>query len=208
MMHYPMGHMRLRPACAVRGLTQNIDRLGTTEFDMTRDRAHCAYCGEPATTVDHIPPESLYTPPRPSNLITVPACSKCNNGASIDDELFRNELSIMAGSFGESTNAAERLKTSLRGIRRNKGMLHRMVLRAQEVDRYSVGGIYLGKGYAVPVQPDAHRRVTERIIRGLYWHHFAASLGLTTQVHLVYIDKRKPQWQGGLAALKPLVDRL
>jgi hypothetical protein len=171
---------------------------------MTKDRTRCAYCGNPATTVDHIPPECLYTPPRPSNLVTVPACSSCNNGASDDDEVFRNEFSIMAGSFGESANAGERLKTSLRGIRRNKAMLRRMVLGSQEVERVSQGGIYLGKGYAVPVQKDVHRRVIGRIIRGLYWHHFDSSVGLSTPVTQVYIDKTKPHWLEGLEALRPL----
>jgi len=171
---------------------------------MAKDRTRCAYCGHPATTVDHIPPECLYTPPRPSNLVTVPACSTCNNGASDDDEVFRNEFSIMAGSFSESANAAERLKTSLRGIRRNKATLRRIVLGTQEVERVSQGGIYLGKGYAVPVQKDAHRRVIDRIIRGLYWHHFDASLGMSTSVRQVYIDKVKPHWQEGLETLRPL----
>ena len=62
---------------------------------------HCANCDRPANTRDHVPPEKLFTPPRPSNLITVPSCGSCNHGASDDDEVFRNELSIMAGSFGD-----------------------------------------------------------------------------------------------------------
>ena len=66
-----------------------------------RDRTRCAYCGEPATTYDHVPPQCLYTRPLPSNLVTVPACAACNNGASKDDAEFRNHLSIMAGSFRE-----------------------------------------------------------------------------------------------------------
>jgi hypothetical protein len=171
---------------------------------MAKDRTRCAYCGEVATTEDHVPPQSLYTPPLPGNLVTVPACSICNNGASDDDEVFRNELSIMAGSFGESANAAERLKTSLRGIRRNKATLRRMVLGASEVDRVSQGGIYLGKGYAVPVQGEAHRRVINRIIRGLYWHHCDASLGMANPVHQFCIDKTKPRWEEALEALRPL----
>jgi 5-methylcytosine-specific restriction endonuclease McrA len=74
---------------------------------IARDRTLCAYCGEPATTDDHVPPKFLYTLPLPSNLVTAPACATCNNGPSNDDAEFRNHLSIIAGSFGESANAAE-----------------------------------------------------------------------------------------------------
>jgi hypothetical protein len=111
----------------------------------------CAYCGRPATTRDHVPPKKLFTPPLPGNLITVPACDNCNNRASEDDEAFQNELSIMAGSFGESVNAAERLQPTMRSIRRNRATLGRMVSGAQLVERYSPGGICLGHGYAVPI---------------------------------------------------------
>jgi hypothetical protein len=161
----------------------------------------CAYCGNPAATRDHVPPKKLFTPPLPANLITVPACDQCNNGASNDDEVFRNELSIMAGSFGESAKAAERLRPTMRGIRRNRATLVRMVTGAKLVERYSTGGLYLGHGYAVPVAPGVQQRVITRIARGLYWHHFGAALGTDVPVTLVFIDKTKPQWRH---ALEPL----
>lgn len=164
----------------------------------------CAYCGKPATTRDHLPPKGLFTPPLPEDLVTVPACSLCNNGASADDEVFRNELSIMAGSFGESSKAAERLQPTMRGIRRNKAMLGKAVLSAQRVERWSPGGLYLGHGYAIPLAPDVQQRVINRIVRGLYWHHFRARLGDSVQVNLSFIDKRRPYWREALSSLKPL----
>src|SRR5216683_2580155 len=97
------------------------------------NQERCAYCNQPATTRDHVPPKKLFTPPLPGYLITVPSCGQCNHGASDDDEVFRNELSIMAGSFGESANAAERLKPTMRGIRRNRATLTRLVSGAQLV---------------------------------------------------------------------------
>jgi hypothetical protein len=168
------------------------------------DRGTCAYCHQPATTNDHVPPKKLFTPPLPSNLITVPACGSCNNGASDDDEAFRNELSIMSGSFGESAKAGERLQPSLRSIRRNKAALKKAVLGAQPIERYSAGGIYLGLGYAVPVTRGAQDRVLRRIVRGLYWHHFGAGLTADTHIELAFIDKTKPDWQGALSVLGKL----
>jgi hypothetical protein len=164
----------------------------------------CAYCGNPATTRDHIPPQNLFTPPRPDNLITVPACKQCNNGVSDDDEVFRNELSFMAGSFGESAKAGERAQTALRGIRRNKAMLVRTVTSARPVERYTQSGLYLGRGYAVPLEPGVQQRVITRIVRGLYWHHFNARLENDAQITLVFIDKRRPHWQEALYTLRSL----
>ncbi len=164
----------------------------------------CAYCGNPATTRDHLPSKNLFTPPLPDNLITVPACDQCNNGASDDDEVFRNQLSIMAGSFGESAKAAERLQPTMRGIRRNKAMAERIIRGAQLVERYTTSGLYLGYGYSVPVVPGVEKRVITRIVRGLYWHHLQRRLGADAQVTLIFIDKRTPQWQEALYSFQPL----
>lgn len=46
-------------------------------------------CGiNPATSREHVPPESFFEPPYPSNLITVPSCSPCNQGSHLDDDYF------------------------------------------------------------------------------------------------------------------------
>jgi hypothetical protein len=164
----------------------------------------CAYCDIPATTRDHVPSKKLFTPPLPENLITVPVCERCNNGASNDDEVFRNELSIMAGSFGESAKAAERLQPTMRGIRRNKATLARLVTQAQLVERYAPSGLYLRHGYAVPVVPGLQQRVITRIVRGLYWHHFETRFAPDAQITLVFIDKGKPHWQEALNTFQRL----
>src|SRR5271165_919227 len=49
----------------------------------------CVFCGAIATTSDHVPPKNLFIPPRPTDLITVPACEICNGGTSTLDEEFR-----------------------------------------------------------------------------------------------------------------------
>jgi hypothetical protein len=165
-----------------------------------RDRTQCAYCGEPASTADHLPPKQLFTPPLPDDLITVPACVECNNGASTDDEVFRNELSIMAGSFGESANAAERIQPTLRGISRNKATLSRIVLGAVPVEHYSARGVFLGEGFAVPMPSEPRKRVLSRVVRGLYWHHFDHRVA-SDRVTLTFVDKSKPDWRGSLSSL-------
>lgn len=55
----------------------------------------CAYCGQPrASTVDHIPPKLFLARPYPENLLTVPACKKCNTSFQADDEYTRFVVSI------------------------------------------------------------------------------------------------------------------
>jgi hypothetical protein len=50
----------------------------------------CALCGKrEATTREHVPAQSLFPKPRPDNLITVPACTPCNQGSAADDEYLR-----------------------------------------------------------------------------------------------------------------------
>ena len=50
----------------------------------------CYLCGSSnPTTRDHVPPKGFFPEPRPSNLITVPCCERCNNGFSLDDDAVR-----------------------------------------------------------------------------------------------------------------------
>ncbi len=55
----------------------------------------CVYC--PSTenlTVEHAPPKLIFPKPRPSDLITVPACEDCNKQGSKDAEYFRLSLCL------------------------------------------------------------------------------------------------------------------
>ncbi len=46
----------------------------------------CIYCGAIANTREHFPSKVLLNKPYPDNLFTLPACLKCNNGYSLDEE--------------------------------------------------------------------------------------------------------------------------
>jgi hypothetical protein len=54
----------------------------------------CVYCGCPAEGRDHTPPRCFLKHPRPANLITLPACKKCNSGFSIDEEVVRTVIAL------------------------------------------------------------------------------------------------------------------
>jgi hypothetical protein len=67
----------------------------------TPPRDSCVYCGEPGQlTRDHVSPQSIFPNPKPSNLITVPACQDCNGGFRLDREYFRTF--VVAGSYQSS----------------------------------------------------------------------------------------------------------
>jgi hypothetical protein len=60
---------------------------------------HCYLCRDSnASTNDHIPPKGFFPEPRPSNLITIPCCLRCNNDFSKDDEAVRTWFSASIGA--------------------------------------------------------------------------------------------------------------
>lgn len=56
------------------------------QFSDTRLDDFCAYCGGIPSTRDHVPPRVFLDEPFPENLMGVPSCRKCNQGASKDEE--------------------------------------------------------------------------------------------------------------------------
>lgn len=157
----------------------NEEKLSLTDIQMPRKPKSClcAICGkEKATTKDHIPPKGIFAKPYPKNLITVPACSKCNNGASNYDEAFRIDLSLHVGVDTPETETFWKegaLKT----------LHHQRKLRQQKINDLKPGylstpsGIIYKQCYVGHWNSKAHNTVVERIIRGLYYHHCKEILG-------------------------------
>lgn len=59
-------------------------------------RKFCVYCAGLADTNDHAPPRCLLRKPLPANLITLPACRKCNSGFSFDENVVRSILTLVS----------------------------------------------------------------------------------------------------------------
>ena len=79
----------------------------------------CIYCQtNPGGTVDHVPPKGLFPKPRPSNLITVPACNQCNQGFKNDDEYFLNIALEWAAS--ESNDGRHVADNRVRSMKRKE----------------------------------------------------------------------------------------
>ena len=82
----------------------------------------CVYCGvKLGTTSDHVPPDQMFPDPKPSNLITVPACSECNKGFQKDEDYFRGLIGLTGGTQIEK-DAPEFWEKVERGLQRSPAL--------------------------------------------------------------------------------------
>lgn len=145
---------------------------------MTDDRV-CTYCGLTENlTNDHVPPKCLFLSPRPTDLITVPACKECNNAFSKDDEFFRALVAIQADAAGN--RVGQRIwdeKVIASTMKRSPALKRDLAKGITTVEVRSYSGLYLGKSPALPFPKKRINRVVERIVRGLLWHHYRIKPG-------------------------------
>ena len=138
-----------------------------------RNRA-CAFCGKPATTRDHVPPKGVFPKPRPTDLITVPACAVCNAGSKLDDEYFQWVVTV--GTEGNDA-AMEIIKKRIGPkFQRRPALLKEIMEGATFVDVVSEGGIFLGEKPAFHYDGPRVKAVIEKIVQGLYYFHFGVRL--------------------------------
>jgi hypothetical protein len=150
----------------------------------------CVYCGEwRELTRDHVPPKSLFSKPRPE-LITVPSCLTCNQGASKDDEYFR--LMIVQGINREKF--PQENSDSINAIN-----------KLSQPERLSFAHYLLGRyrpdigGFTV----DRHRigAVLYRIAKGLYYHHTGKRLADDACFHFKPVGKDECNSDAGIQFL-------
>ncbi len=135
------------------------------------DPVLCVYCdAEPSATMDHVVPKSLFPRPLPAEMVTVPACQRCNNEKSRDDDYLRDMLVIDI----ENTlhPVAQRLLAGemSRSARRNRSLIARDIASKGAIrPMHSMGGIFLGQFPCVPLDEVRVNRLFARITRGLYY---------------------------------------
>jgi hypothetical protein len=130
----------------------------------------CVFCGAPATTRDHVPPECLYPSPPPPNLITVPACEGCNHSFHLDDEWLRLALTVRESvKDNPDRNAVlPSVEASLNnpgggGLR---GAFQRDLTL---LPRVSPSGLYMGLHPAYVADGARLDRMAKRIVKGLFY---------------------------------------
>lgn len=135
-----------------------------------REIGKCVYCHQVRLlTNDHVPPKNLFPKPRPTNLITVPSCSPCNEGFKLDDEYFRQviRLGVDPNDFPIVVEVIHKL-----GVNQKIGIAKYMLSNLNPRD----GSVNLDRSRV--------ERVMERVIRGLYFHHVQQTLSPATELRI------------------------
>ncbi len=134
-------------------------------------------------TRDHIPPQNLFPRPRPSDLITVPCCAKCNKSFELDDEYFR--LAITTGIDGIRFPRALELSVQAINKLQQPGKFKfakSMLASFHKKPLYTPGGLYLGHRGALEIDRARIVGTVHRVIRGLFSYHLGTRLRLETEV--------------------------
>lgn len=172
----------------------------TRELPTNYPRNACAYCGaSDLLTKDHIPPEKLFPSPRPSNLITVPACGDCHSNTSKDDEYFRLKVCLREDA-GNSPQARENWAAIFRSLDRVEagGLRKSFSADIRSVQLRSQAGIYVGRYLSYDVDLVRIRRVVERIVRGLYFAERGNPLGFVNEVSVYTNEDLQQETQDAL----------
>ncbi len=132
----------------------------------------CVYCGTTGClTRDHVPPKAIFSKPLPSNLITVPACARCNSAASNDDEYFRLSLQVR-DQMEDHPDVIRSRPTLLRSLERPQktGMRNAIMKSIVLADLVTPSGLFVKKQWAIETDTERLRRVVTRIMKGLFFH--------------------------------------
>ncbi len=123
-----------------------------------KDRS-CIYCGQHATSRDHVPPRLLLEKPFPINLWTVPSCIPCNNASSASEEYL---LTILA-HIATTPTLSEKLEEN--------GVVHRALSTWPSKDDEITTSLVVKEDGRVWLNPDLHRvhQVIRKMAQGLYF---------------------------------------
>jgi hypothetical protein len=164
----------------------------------------CIYCGNIATTKDHVPPRSFFPKPFLSNLITVPSCFECNNRFSNDEEYLRT---VLASALQDRDS--EELVTQIweqkveRALKRNEPLIGSIYNSLQLVSIYD-GSTLLGKRMAFTIDMDRIERVISKIVKGLFFCHVGEPLAPNFSVKTALNPEEFPERYSSLIQASPI----
>ena len=144
----------------------------------------CVYCGSKGElTVDHIPPRCLFPRNLRNDLLLIPSCAECNNGAAKDDEYFRNMLAV-----NESSRSGEELENAQSALTRSlvrpaaDGLRAAFLGSLHEVELITPNGLYVETRTAFSLEPERLARVVQRIGRALFFKETGRMLPVDARV--------------------------
>lgn len=138
----------------------------SSESDNAQSSSGCYWCGNPATSREHIPPSNLFPKGHNSQLITVPSCKQHNEDLHKLDERFRVYLQVQQRSNPVALEAFK--DRTFRGLSRpERSGLTRSL--AEKSHRVTIGE---QPTLAMEINPKDQNLYFEKIIRGIYFHLF------------------------------------
>lgn len=149
----------------------------------------CIYCDSTQSLDrDHIPPKLIFPKPRPSTLITVPSCRTCNRTYGFDDEYFGTILSLSIDPE-ESPKLKQVVDRTMRGFFRpeSQRLKSSIYQNLAEVEVQTLSGVFIER--RIRLTPDQIRfcSTTDRIVKGLFYHHFGRRVPPTSTVLTIII---------------------
>lgn len=136
------------------------------ESEHVQHPSGCYWCGNPATSREHVPPSNLFPRGHNSLLITVPSCKQHNEDLHSLDERFRVYLQVQERSNSVALEAFK--DKTFRGLSRpERSGLTRSL--AEKSHRVTIGE---QPTLAMEIDPKDQNLYFEKIIRGIYFHLF------------------------------------
>ncbi|UCZ75966.1 hypothetical protein LHK94_02820 [Dickeya zeae] len=129
----------------------------------------CYYCGEPATSVEHVPPKCFFPEGQREELFTVPSCNIHNNSKSHDDEYVKVVLATSANVMFKSVLTPVIYK-SFRALDRSPRFASAVFKNPEPaVIQLSDGRQFLSTSHEIELK--RFYSFFDSLGRGLYFHH-------------------------------------
>ena len=153
---------------------QNVPKKQLRKSAKTKwKKGQCVFCGRKRqVTREHTPPKCVFPEPRPSNLITVPACRECNSASSKDDEYFRLVLTLR-DDIHRIPLVKEKLWPKVRRSLQKetkRGLQSSLFHSICHVPVFTESGIYVGRKRGYHVDERRLERTVEHTVKGLFYH--------------------------------------
>ena len=131
----------------------------------------CVYCGRVGeTTADHVVPRCLFQPPLPDDMITVPACRKCNEKKGTSDSFLRDFLVCDSSAAPNLIADGIRAGAYERARKSGRSELWKM-LNSKELSKLTAsnGDIDLGFIFDMPISRGPIKAAITHIVKGIHY---------------------------------------
>ncbi len=118
-----------------------------------------------------MPPKGFFPEPRPSDLITVPSCVKCNKDTEKDEDYFR--ATFMFSNAGISPAGKKLWDQKLNKMyKKNLGLRRKIAQDIKKVNLLTPSGLYIRRQSASFPNSVRIENVVCKIVKGLYYHEY------------------------------------